>query len=145
MSQDSRDGKELPSSEISSAIAAAISVGMKKVLDEADNRSPNTVLEAARRQNENLVKINQDLMNRMENLSQNLSLLGTSGSGVNWTMTTMTSTKESATTTLSVFDGLAWKNFRANFKIVHQLNKWDDARAFLKLRAAPREDAHRAI
>ena len=66
-------------------------------------------------------------------------------SGLNRTSTTVTSTKESHTTTLSVCDGLAWKNFRANFEIVNQLNKWEDERALLKLRAAMREDAHRAI
>ena len=74
--------------------------------------------------------------------SMNTTAGGSSSGTLN---TTISASKETASTTLSTCDGLAWKAFRSNFEIVQQLNGWNDVRAILKLRAAVREEAHRAI
>ena len=53
--------------------------------------------------------------------------------------------KETLSTTLSVCDGIEWKNFRANFEITVQLNNWSKERGILKLRSALRDKAFRAV
>ena len=53
--------------------------------------------------------------------------------------------KEMLSTTLSVCDGIEWKNFRANFEITVQLNNWSKERGILKLRSALRDKAFRAV
>ena len=73
----------LPPSEISASIASAIAAGMRKVLDEShagirqvvDNadRTSNTILASAKKQNESLVQMNKDLIAQMETMSRSLA------------------------------------------------------------------------
>ena len=128
----------------------------KIALKEAHQASA-LMMEAMQKQNDDLASLNQTLVTQVDDLSkvlQRSTLTGfgsTTGHGTTSVLggsglsTTVTSSKETPTTTLSVCDGLAWKNFRSNFELVNELNGWKDDRAILKMRTAMREDAHRAI
>ena len=116
-------------------------------LMETTMRDFKAQIEVAQKDARDIYQAAQQHSQSMAAMQSTIPSMNTTGGGSSsGTMnTTISASKETASTTLSTCDGLAWKAFRSNFEIVQQLNGWNDVRAILKLRAAMREEAHRAI